>query len=123
MPLSAYPLAFPKALASEAILPLEGLWLATYLGNRLFPESASGGYFVPNFRLTLVLGFSLFTGFIVSACWSVANQPTTYPFPFGTSLTAFWLVLHYDDSVKRFVFLPVTSYARRDSTLGLQLPP
>lgn len=118
VPPSAYPLAFPKALASEAILPLESLRLATYSENRPFPESASRGYFVPNFRLALVLGFSLFTGFIVSASWSVTNQPTTYPFPFGTSLTAFWLVLHNDDSVKRFVFLSMTSYARRDSALG-----
>jgi hypothetical protein len=36
----------------------------------------------PIFRLTLVLGFSLFTGFIVNAYWSATNQPTTNPFPF-----------------------------------------
>jgi hypothetical protein len=84
-----------------------------------------GGYptSFPIFRLTLVLGLSLFTEFIVSAYWSVANQPTTNLFPFGTSLSAFWLVLHNDDSIKRFVWLSMTSYARRDSTLGLQLPP
>ncbi|MGH7999859.1 MAG: hypothetical protein ACREPR_10635 [Brasilonema sp.] len=82
VPLSAYPLAFPKALASEAILPLEGLRLATYSGNRPFPESASGGYFVPNFRMALVLGFSLFTGFIVSAYWSAAQSANHLSFPF-----------------------------------------
>lgn len=49
VPPSAYPLAFPKALASEAFLPLKGLRLAIYSENRPFPESASRGYFVPNF--------------------------------------------------------------------------
>ncbi|WP_339379249.1 hypothetical protein [aff. Roholtiella sp. LEGE 12411] len=43
MPPSAYPLAFPKALASEAILPLEGLRLATYSGNRPFPKERIRG--------------------------------------------------------------------------------
>ena len=123
VPPSAYPLAFPEALASEAILLPDGLRLATYSGNRPLPKSASGRYFVPNFRLTLVLGFSLFTGFVVGAIWSAANQPATHPFPFGTSLSAFRLVLHNDDSIKRFVFLSMTSFARRDSALGLQLPP
>lgn len=92
-------------------------WLPTRKIDH-FLRAHQGVTSFPIFRLTLVLGFSLFTGFIVSTCWSVANQPTTYPFPFGTSLPAFWLVLHYDDLVKRFVFLSMTSYARRDSALG-----
>ena len=51
VPPSAYPPHYKEALASEAILPPEGLRLATYSGNRPFPESALGSYFVPNFSL------------------------------------------------------------------------
>ncbi|WP_334731218.1 hypothetical protein [Nostoc sp.] len=120
---SAYPSRYKKALAFETIPPPDDFRLATYSKFGPVLESTLGGYFVPNFRFTLVLGLSLFTEFIVSAYWSVANQPTTNLFPFGTSLSAFWLVLHNDDSIKRFVLLSMTNYARRDSTLGLQLPP
>ena len=118
VPPSAYPPAFPEVLASEAILPPMACgWLPTQEIDH-FLRAHRGVTSFPIFRLTLVLGFSLFTGFVVSACWSATNQPTTNPFPFGTSLSAFWLVLHYDDSIERFVFLSMTSYARRDSTLG-----
>jgi hypothetical protein len=57
VPLSAYPLAFPKALASEAILSPDGLRLATYSQIRPILESVSGGYFVPNFPF--VAGFRI----------------------------------------------------------------
>ena len=49
VPPSAYPLAFPKALASEAILSPDGLRSATYSKIRPILESAPGSYFVPNF--------------------------------------------------------------------------
>ena len=49
VPPSAYPLAFPEALAFEAILPPNGLRLATCSRNQPLLESALGRYFVPNF--------------------------------------------------------------------------
>ncbi|WP_156818226.1 hypothetical protein [Mastigocladopsis repens] len=119
MPLSAYPPRYKEALASEAILPPEGLRLATYSKIRPVLESALGGYFVPN--LSFDADFRILSLHRVCCeCMLVCrliSQPLILSL-LGQAQTAFWLVLHNDDSVERFVFLSMTSYARRDSTLG-----
>lgn len=119
VPLSAYPLAFPGALATDAILPPDSIRLATYSGNRPIPESISGSYFVPNFPFDASFRIlSLHARLLwVPVGLPLISQPPILSL-FGTSLTAFWLVLHNDDSIKRFVWLSMTSYVRRDSALG-----
>lgn len=66
----------------------------------------------------------LSTGFVGSVYWSTKQLPAPYPLPFGSSLSAFWLVLRNDGfsaSLGRSFVLGVL--ARRDSSLGYQLPP
>ena len=56
MPLSAYPLAFLEALASETILPFCRLRVTPYSSYRPYLESKQDGYFVPSLRLALNVG-------------------------------------------------------------------
>jgi hypothetical protein len=40
----------------------------------------------------------LSTGFIGGVYWSSSEMPAPYPLPFGSSLSAFWLVYNNDGS-------------------------
>ncbi|MCY7282010.1 MAG: hypothetical protein LH679_00935, partial [Cyanobacteria bacterium CAN_BIN43] len=79
---SAYPLAFPKALASETIPPLPGLRLTTCSRDKAL-ESHSKGYFVPNFRFALHVGSHFPPGLYESVNRSDRQLPASNPFPFG----------------------------------------
>ncbi|MBM0744831.1 hypothetical protein JOY44_25225 (plasmid) [Phormidium sp. CLA17] len=79
---SAYPLAFPEALASETILPPHPMRLTT-CSDIDHSESGRGGYFVPIFRFALTVGSHSPPGFLLSACRSALQLPASYPFPFG----------------------------------------
>lgn len=56
VPLSAYPLAFLEAFASETILPTSRLRLTPYSNYRPRFESRLAGYFVPSSRFVPNLG-------------------------------------------------------------------
>jgi hypothetical protein len=121
--LSAYPKAFPLALASETIPILSFMRLTTCLGFDL-PKREDRIYFVPNIRYCDELRLPLSTGLLVDACLSsigqrrpfhlilldVAYQP--YLATSGLTMVRTWIPL-----------VVVFICTRRDSRLGFQLPP
>ncbi len=82
VPPSAYPLAFPKALASETIPPSPGLRLTT-CSRSCDQENAGEGYLVPNFRFALHVGSHFPPGLYESVNRSARQLPVSNPFPFG----------------------------------------
>jgi hypothetical protein len=71
--LSAYPLAFLEALASETIPPLRDLRMTSYSDFRP-SEGILRGYFVPIFRYCDKLRFLLSTELLLDACISFTGQ-------------------------------------------------
>jgi hypothetical protein len=81
---SAYPVAFPRAFASETIPPSSGMrWTPTL---HFPPESPDGGYFVPDDLLPLPVGRDSPPGFCGVEHGSIRQSPGLYPLPCWPSL-------------------------------------
>lgn len=117
---SAYPLAFPKALASETIPPPQPMRLTTYSAidrcrEQLRRLLRSQLPFCAERRLLLS------TGFMTSACRSRVATACRLSFPIlGKPINPRRLVHDNDGSDVDSLSLALSSSARRDSQLGFE---
>ena len=96
VPPSAYPLAFLKAFAFEAILPSGCLWLTPCSSYRPGLESKPKGYFVPRFRFALEEGSHFPPGLMRMRSGQFGSCLTRSLSRFGASL-----VLRVETPVRR----------------------
>jgi hypothetical protein len=114
---SAYPLAFPKALASETIPSSPGLWLTTY-SRSSDQESHGKGYLVPNFRFALHVGSHSPPGLPRVLTGQRCNCLSLILSLLGKPNNPRRLVHDNDGSNVDSLALAVCSSARRDSQSG-----